>query len=131
MMYGAAGGRGRSCKYLVVITHNYFASALHKPEPRFVHDILGVTQRQQLLTDLRCQCRRGALRRVSLIIEPPPGAVVHFVDRVVDALVGSDVEAALDETVPRWLETEWPMPRPRYVGRDLSWDDWLALPARA
>ena len=35
------------------------------------------------------------------------------------------------EFVPRSLEGEWPMPRPRYVGRDLSWADWIALPLRA
>jgi hypothetical protein len=40
------------------------------------------------------------------------------------------VEAALDETVPRWLEQDWPMARPRYVGRDLSWAEWNALPRR-
>jgi hypothetical protein len=48
---------------------------------------------------------------------------------VVDRLVGSDVERALDEFVPRWLGS-WPMPRPRYVGRDLSWAEWNALPGR-
>jgi hypothetical protein len=44
-----------------------------------------------------------------------------------DAFVGTEVEAALDELVPRWLAEEWPLTRPRYVGRDLSWDEWLAL----
>jgi hypothetical protein len=29
--------------------------------------------------------------------------------------------------VPRWVAEEWPLERPRYVGRDLSWDEWLAL----
>ncbi len=47
---------------------------------------------------------------------------------VVDALVGSTVEAALDELVPRWIAAEWPLRRPRYVGRDLTWPQWLALP---
>ena len=39
---------------------------------------------------------------------------------VVDKLVGSEVERALDEFVPRWLAEEWPLKAPRYVGRDLS-----------
>jgi hypothetical protein len=44
-----------------------------------------------------------------------------------DAFVGTEVEAALDDLVPRWVAEEWPLERPRYVGRDLSWDEWLAL----
>jgi hypothetical protein len=47
---------------------------------------------------------------------------------VVDECVGTDLEAALDELVPRWIREEWPLQRPRYVGRDLSWQAWLALP---
>jgi hypothetical protein len=47
---------------------------------------------------------------------------------VVDRLVGSDTERALHDLVPQWIATQWPLRRPRYVGRDLSWDDWLALP---
>ena len=35
---------------------------------------------------------------------------------------------ALDELVPRWIAEAWPLERPRYVGRDLSWAQWLALP---
>ena len=50
---------------------------------------------------------------------------------VVDALVGGPVEAALDNLVPRWIELEWPLTRPRYVGRDLAWAAWMALPDRA
>jgi hypothetical protein len=40
---------------------------------------------------------------------------------------GAALEAELSEFVPRWLATEWPFTNPRFVGRDLSWDDWLAL----
>ena len=46
---------------------------------------------------------------------------------VADAFVGTDVEAALDALVPQWIAEDWPLEHPRYVGRDLSWDDWLAL----
>ena len=49
---------------------------------------------------------------------------------VVERLAGTEVETALDAFVPRWLAVEWPLRRPRYVGRDLSWSDWLALPDR-
>jgi hypothetical protein len=47
---------------------------------------------------------------------------------VVDECVGTDLEAALDDLVPRWIAQAWPLTRPRYVGRELSWDAWLALP---
>jgi hypothetical protein len=30
--------------------------------------------------------------------------------------------------VPQWIATDWPFTRPRYIGRDLSWADWLAWP---
>jgi RimJ/RimL family protein N-acetyltransferase len=57
-----------------------------------------------------------------------PGADADISWWVVDELVGSDVELALDELVPRWIAAEWPLERPRYVGRDLTWDEWIALP---
>jgi len=49
---------------------------------------------------------------------------------VVDGLAGSEIERALDEFVPRWLAERWPLRRPRLVGRDLSWAEWIALPER-
>ncbi|MGY2081126.1 hypothetical protein [Modestobacter sp. SYSU DS0657] len=49
---------------------------------------------------------------------------------VVDRLVGSDTERALDEFVPAWLAAHWPLRRPRFVGRDLTWAAWIALPDR-
>jgi len=48
---------------------------------------------------------------------------------VVDSQAGTGLERALDALVPQWIATTWPFTKPRYVGRDLSWDDWLALPA--
>ena len=45
-----------------------------------------------------------------------------------DEHVGSDVESALDELIPRWVAERWPFHSPRYVGRDISWAEWLALP---
>ena len=45
-----------------------------------------------------------------------------------DEHVGSELEAALDEFVPRWIASAWPFVAPRYVGRDLTWAEWIALP---
>jgi hypothetical protein len=42
--------------------------------------------------------------------------------------VGSALEADLDALVPRWIAADWPWLRVCYVGRDLSWSQWLALP---
>ena len=49
---------------------------------------------------------------------------------VVDRLVGSDTERALDELVPRWVAQDWPLTAPRYIGdgRDVTFAEWLALP---
>ncbi|MFI0154731.1 GNAT family N-acetyltransferase [Streptomyces lydicus] len=47
---------------------------------------------------------------------------------VVDDLVGSEAERALDVLVPQWIAADWPFQQPRYLGRDITWQDWLALP---
>jgi hypothetical protein len=63
-------------------------------------------------------------------IDPPekPGADAEISWWVVDEYVGSDLERALDELVPRWIAEDWPLEKPRYVGRDLTWAEWIALP---
>ena len=63
-------------------------------------------------------------------VDPPekPGADAEISWWVVDDLVGTDVEVALDEAVPRWIETDWPLENPRYVGRDVTWAQWLEMP---
>jgi hypothetical protein len=65
-----------------------------------------------------------------LYVDPPEkvGADAEISWWVVDELVGSPLEAALDALVPAWIAADWPLERPRYVGRDLSWDEWLDLP---
>lgn len=65
-----------------------------------------------------------------LYIDPPAkvGADADISWWVVDNLLGSDLAAELDAFVPRWIAEHWPLQAPRYVGRDLSWDQWLALP---
>ncbi|WP_183097618.1 GNAT family N-acetyltransferase [Nocardioides pelophilus] len=45
-----------------------------------------------------------------------------------DEYVGSAVERALDELVPRWIAARWPFRLPRLVGVDISWQSWLAIP---
>jgi hypothetical protein len=47
---------------------------------------------------------------------------------VVDSQVGSGLERALDALVPQWIAQAWPFTRPRYIGHDLTWAAWLALP---
>jgi RimJ/RimL family protein N-acetyltransferase len=63
-------------------------------------------------------------------IDPPEraGADAEISWWVVDELVGSDVERVMTDLVPSWIAAEWPFRRPRHVGRDLSWAEWLALP---
>lgn len=63
-------------------------------------------------------------------IDPPEkeGADAEISWWVVDECVGTELEQALDELVPRWIAEAWPLTQPRYVGRDLSWAQWQALP---
>jgi hypothetical protein len=63
-------------------------------------------------------------------VDPPEktGADAEVSWWVIDRYTGTDLERTLDEFVPRWINDSWPFERPRYVGRDLSWQDWLALP---
>lgn len=63
-------------------------------------------------------------------IDPPEraGADAEISWWVVDEKVGTPLEDALDVLVPRWIARVWPFEKPRYIGRDLSWAEWLALP---
>jgi RimJ/RimL family protein N-acetyltransferase len=58
-----------------------------------------------------------------------PGADADISWWVRDEYVGSAVEAALNAFVPNWIATDWPLTAPRYVGRDLSWAEWIAIPS--
>lgn len=42
--------------------------------------------------------------------------------------MGGKVEQALDALVPLWIAADWPFEQPRFLGREISWSDWLALP---
>ncbi len=63
-------------------------------------------------------------------IDPPEkvGADAEVSWWVRDEYVGSPVEAALDRMVPEWLAGAWPFTAVRFIGRDLTWQEWLALP---
>lgn len=63
-------------------------------------------------------------------IDPPTraGADAEVSWWVVDDLVGSPVEAALDALVPVWLRTAWPFGEVAFVPRDVSWAEYDARP---
>jgi hypothetical protein len=63
-------------------------------------------------------------------IDPPErtGSDAEISWWVVDDLVGSVAEQALDALVPRWIAADWPFRRARFIGRDITWAEWLALP---
>jgi hypothetical protein len=63
-------------------------------------------------------------------IDPPEkqGADAEIAWWVVDDRAGTSLERSLDQRVPAWIGMAWPFRRPRYLGRDISWPDWLALP---
>ncbi len=58
-----------------------------------------------------------------------PGADADISWWVRDEYLGSPVQVALDEFVPSWIASRWPLRRPRFVGVDISWQSWLAIPS--
>lgn len=66
-------------------------------------------------------------------IDPPEkeGADAEVSWWIRDEYVDSPVEDSLNRLVPEWLASAWPFTTVRYIGRDLTWDEWLALPDRA
>lgn len=65
-------------------------------------------------------------------IDPPEkaGADAEISWWVIDDLVATPVEQELDRLIPVWISQEWPFIRPRYIGHDLTWTQWLALSER-
>ena len=63
-------------------------------------------------------------------IDPPEraGADADVSWWVIDDAVDTDLDRCLDAAVPRWVAEAWPFTMPRFIGRDLSWEEWLALP---
>ncbi len=47
---------------------------------------------------------------------------------MVNETIGTDLEEAINVLVPQWIGEAWPFKKPRYIGRDLTWKEWLALP---
>lgn len=41
---------------------------------------------------------------------------------------GGDLEQVLEAEVRRWIAAEWPFEEVRWPGRDISWEEWDALP---
>jgi hypothetical protein len=65
-------------------------------------------------------------------VDPPerPGADAEISWWLVDAMSGSVLDGLLSEFVPAWIAGSWPFSSPRFIGRDLTWTEWLALPER-
>ena len=65
-----------------------------------------------------------------IYIDPPAkaGADAEVCWWVVDEQVGSELDRTLEQFVPGWLGSAWPFERVCYIGRDLTWAEWLALP---
>jgi hypothetical protein len=63
-------------------------------------------------------------------IDPPQktGADAEISWWVVDEVVGTPLADAMDVVVPRWIARVWPFEKPRCIGHDLGWPEWLALP---
>jgi len=64
-------------------------------------------------------------------IDPPEkvGADAEISWWVVDGEVGGALDEELGAAVRAWIADAWPFTEPRFIGEDLSWDDYLALPA--
>ena len=63
-------------------------------------------------------------------IDPPErtGADAEISWWVVNDQVATQLATSLDELIPRWITQHWPFRAPRFIGRDISWDEWLRLP---
>ena len=63
-------------------------------------------------------------------LDPPEkaGADAEICWWVVDSVAATSLESDLDAFVPSWVAQVWPFRRPRYLGRDIAWDEWLELP---
>jgi hypothetical protein len=63
-------------------------------------------------------------------IDPPErvGADAEISYCVIDSLVGPPLASSLDTVVPRWIADSWPFVNPRFIGHDLTWEEWRRLP---
>lgn len=73
----------------------------------------------------------GEKRLLGCVYVDPPekiGADAEIVFWVRSDETETGLEAALDETVRRWVAEDWPFDSVIYPGRDLGWEEWDALP---
>ena len=65
-----------------------------------------------------------------IYIDPPEkvGADAEISWWVADEVVGSALDRTFDAFVPGWIADAWPFVSPRHIGRDISWENWIALP---
>lgn len=63
-------------------------------------------------------------------IDPPekPGADADVSWWVVEDERSGPLERALRREVPAWIEEAWQFEAPRFIGIDLTWQEWAALP---
>jgi hypothetical protein len=63
-------------------------------------------------------------------IDPPEriGADADISWWIIDDAIGGPLETCLRDFVPTWIHEAWPFASPRFIGRDLTWAEWLALP---
>ena len=47
---------------------------------------------------------------------------------VVDDLASTPLASSLSVLIPRWVSGHWPFVEPRFIGIDITWDEWLRLP---
>jgi hypothetical protein len=65
-------------------------------------------------------------------IDPPErvGADADISWWVTDEERSGPLERALRREVPAWIAAAWPFDDPRFIGLDLTWDEWSQLPER-
>jgi hypothetical protein len=63
-------------------------------------------------------------------VDPPErtGADAEISHWVVDALAGTAFAATFEAFVVQWVTTSWPFTNPRFIGIDVTWEEWLGLP---
>jgi hypothetical protein len=63
-------------------------------------------------------------------IDPPEraGADADISWWLVDEERSGPLERALRRVLPTWIAEAWPFDEPRFIGIDLTWDEWSQLP---
>jgi hypothetical protein len=63
-------------------------------------------------------------------LDPPErkGADAEISWWVVDEAVSTPLESSLDTVIPEWVSQCWPFDEPRFIGMDITWEDWATLP---